>query len=203
MAKNPIKLITGSNPPTFDLTMSDDALIIFTGPVAPTAAGSAFALSFQDTGFMPVNAVTIAGMPQDLKGKFDGLFIKYSGQGTQNFAGLNAPTTADYSALHYDLIAYKGDITFGHGADGTPIFSGGKHFTTIAQGDLIPGLGHLGFDPVTGGIAGGVSATLKIDGQVAGTLDVSVMHSAGDISYLSTGTGFTLNGGTLSATFHS
>jgi len=200
---DPIKLITGPNPPNFDLTMSDDALIAFTGPATPTAAGSAFALSFQDVGFMPVNAVTIAGMPQGLKGKFDGMFIKYSGQGTQNFAAPNAPTTAEYSSLHYDLFGYEGDMTFGHAADGTPTISGGKHLTAIAQGDLIPGLGHLGFDPATGGIAGDVSTTLKVDGQVTGTLDISVMHAAGDISYLSTGAGFTLNGGTLQATFHS
>ena len=202
MAKSPINVITDPNPPPFNLTMSDDALITFTAPTTPTAPGSAFALSFNDVGFMPVNAVTIAGMPQDLHGKFDGLFIQYSGQGTQNFAAPNAPTTADYSSLHYDLVAYKGDISFGHAADGTPTFSGGKHLTVIAQGDLIPGQGHLGFNPATGGIAGDVNTTLKVDGQVTGTLDLSVSHAAGDIGFLPTGAGFTLDGGILNATFH-
>jgi|GEM_PF-3584156 len=203
MAKNPIHIITDANPPPFDLTMSDDALITFTGPATPTAAGSAFALSFQDAGYMPINAITIAGMPQDLKGQFDGLFVRYSGQGTQNFIAPNAPTTADYSSLHYDLIGYKGAITFGHEANGTPTFTGGKNLTEIAQGDLIPGLGHLGFDPVTHGIAGSISTSFKVDGQVTGTLDLSVVHAAGDISFLPTGNGFTLNGGILHATFHS
>lgn len=200
---SPTDIITGQHPSTFDLTMSDDALITFTGPATPTAVGSAFALSFQDVGFMPINTLTIAGIPQDLKGKFDWLFIKYSGQGTQNFAGLNAPTTAEYSSLHYDLFGYKGNMIFGHAADGTPTISGGKHVTEIAQGDLIPGTGHLAFDPTTGGIAGDVSTTLEAHGQVTGMLDFSVMHAAGDINYLPTGTGFTLDGGILEATFHS
>ncbi len=203
MAKNAIKLITDPDPPQFDLTMSDDALITFTGQATPTVEGSAFALSFLDIGFMPVNLVTIAGMAQDLKGKFDGMFIQYSGQGTQNFAGPNVPTTADYSSLHYDLFAYKGNLTFGRAADGTPTISGGTHLTEIAQGDLIPGLGHLAFDPATGGIAGKVSTTMEVDGQVIGTFDISVLHAAGDISYLPTGAGFMLSDGTLHATFHS
>lgn len=203
MSANSIKIITGSNPSPFSLTMSDDALITFTGPASPTAAGSAFALGFLDVGFMPVNTLTIAGMPQELQGKFDGLFIQYSGQGTQNFVAPNKPTTADYASLHYDLVGYKGDITFGHAADGTPTISNGKHLTTIAQGDLIPGMGHLGFNPATGGIAGSVSTTMKINGEVAGTLDLSVVHAAGDIGFLPSGHGFTLDGGTLQATFHS
>lgn len=202
MAKSPISIITGSNPPSFNLTMSDDALITFEGQTTPTAVGSAFALSFQDVGFMPVNTVTIAGMSQDLKGKFDGLFIQYSGQGTQNFAAPNAPTTADYSYLHYDLVAYKGDLKFGNAADGTPTISDGKHLTVIAQGDLIPGLGHLGFDPKTGSIVGALSTTLNIDGKIAGTLNLSVMHGFGDITNLPTGTGFKLDGGILQAAFH-
>ena len=153
---------------------------------------------------MPVNAATIAGMPQDLKGKFDGMFIKYSGQGTQNFAAPNAPTTAEYSSLHYDLFGYKGDMTFGHAADGTPTISGGKLLThAIAQGDLIPGLGHLGFDPATGWDRRRCEHDPEGRWRVTGTLDITVMHAAGDISYLSTGAGFTLNGGTLQATFHS
>lgn len=201
MAKNLIHLISDENPPPFSLTMTDDALITFMGPTTPTAAGSAFALSFLDVGFMPINAATIAGVPQNLAGKFDGLFIQYSGQGTQNFAAPNAPTTADYSSLHYELVGYKGDLTFGHAADGTPIISDGKHLTVIAQGDLIPGLGHLGFNPATGGISGAVSTTLSVDGHVAGTLDISVMHAARDLGFLPTGAGFTLDGGLLHATF--
>ena len=41
--------------PSIELDMSDDALVTFGAPVAPNA------LSFHDIGYMPVNAVTIAG----------------------------------------------------------------------------------------------------------------------------------------------
>ena len=202
MTKNPVSVITSPMPPSFEFTMSDDALITFTGLAPPTAAGSAFALSFEDNGFMPINEVTIAGIPEELKGQFDGLFIRYSGNGTQNFLAPNAPSTADYNSLHYDLIGYKGEIAFGHAPNGSPTISGGKNLTEIAQGDLIKGLGHLGFDPTTGGIAGNVSTTFKVNDQVTGTLDLSVMHAAGDIRFLPTGNGFTLDGGILHAAFH-
>ncbi len=190
-------ILTGDNQQIspFNLSMSDDALVTFTGPAGPGAPG---ALSFRDTGYMPVNELTIGGSLQDLKGKLDGLFIHYSAKGVQQFAAPGAPTTADYTSLQYEIMGYKGDATFGHAADGTPTVSGAKHLTVLAQGNLVFGTGHLGFG-ADHGIAGEVKTLMQVDGQVAGTLDFSVQHVATDIGPLANG--FTLGGGTLHATF--
>lgn len=194
MAKNPILAANNQQPSPFDLSMSDDALVTFGAPVGPGA------LSFLDVGYMPVNEFTIGGSLQDLKGKLDGLFIHYSATGVQHFdATSGAPTTADYLSLQYELVGYKGDATFGHAADGTPTVSGAKHLTVLAQGDLITGTGHLGFDAY-GGITGQMNPSMWINGQRVGTLDISVQHVSTDIKYPPTG-GFTLDGGTLHATF--
>ena len=192
MAKNPF--VTGSDQPlqAFDLSMSDDALVTFGAPVGPGA------LSFLDVGYMPVNTLTIGGEMQQLKGKLDGLFIQYNAKGVQHFAAPGVPTTADYTDLQFDIVGYKGDAAFGHAADGTPTLSGAKHLTVLAHGGLIPGMGHLGFT-TTGGIAGTVATTLQIDGMVAGTVNFTVQHSAGDIGPAPGG--FTLGGGMLHATF--
>jgi len=192
VAKNPILTGNDQQPSPFDLSMSDDALVTFGAPVGPGA------LSFLDVGYMPVNALTIGGDLQQLKGKLDGLFIHYSATGVQHFAAPGVPTTADYTSLQYELVGYKGDATFGHAADGTPTLSGAKHLTVLAQGDLITGTGHLGFG-ANGGISGEVDTSMRIDDQVVGTLDFSVQHAAGDIGPAANG--FTLSGGTLHATF--
>ena len=190
MSHSPILTITDPNPPPFSLGMSDDALVMLGAPVG------AGAVSFTDVGYMPVNALTIAGVPQQPQGKFDGLYIEYSATGVQHFAPSGAPTIADYASLHFELVGYKGDAVFGHAADGAPTVSGGKHFAVLAQGDLEAG--RLVFDP-TGGISGEVTASYQVDGRVVGTLDLSVHHAATDIHFNSTG--FTLSDGNLQATF--
>lgn len=189
MSNNPWQTISSKNPPQFNLEMTDDALVSFGAPVAPNA------LSFNDTGYMPVTALTIGSNLQQLTGKFDGLFIEYSGKGIQHFAN-NTPTTADYTSLHYDLVGYKGTPTFGHAANGAPIVSDAGHLTILAQGDLLHG--QLGFNSV-GGIAGEIDATFRVKGDVTGTLTLNVQHSAGDI--MPTATGFTLDHGFLQATY--
>lgn len=190
MPQPPTITITGKSPPAFDLTMSDDALITFGPPVAPGA------LSFTDIGYMPIDQFTIGGVAQDLHGKFDGLFIQYSGTGTQYFSATGQPTGADYTKLHYDLVGYKGDAVFSHATDGTPTLTGGKNFTVIAQGDLLDG--HLGFTSA-GDIAGEVKATFQVGNQVTGTLDLAIRHAATDL--FPTPTGFTLSQGMLQAAF--
>ena len=145
-----------------------------------------------------MTALTIGGEMQQLKGKLDGLFIQYNATGVQHFAAPGMPTTADYTTLHYDLVGYKGDAMFGHAADGTPTLSGAKHLTVLAQGDLIAGTGHLGFTP-SGGIAGTLATTLQVDGAVAGTVNFTVQHAAGDIGPAAGG--FTLSAGMLHASF--
>lgn len=162
MAKNPI-LADPQHPQPFDLAMSDDALVTFGAPVGPGT------LSFTDVGYMPVNSLTIAGVSEQLKGKLDGLFIQYTATGVQHFAATGAPTTADYTALHYELVGYKGDATFAHAADGTPVLNGGQYLTVLAQGDLIAG--QLGFGG-DGGISGGVKASMQVDGKVVGMLGI-------------------------------
>lgn len=192
MAKNPILVGDNQQISPFDLNMSDDALVTFGAPVGPGA------LSFLDVGYMPVNEFTIGGSLQDLKGNLDGLFVHYSATGVQHFdAAIGAPTTADYKTLQYEIMGYKGDTTFGHAANGTPTLSGAKHLTVLAQGDLIAG--YLGFN-AAGGITGAVSTSMRIDGQVVGTLDFSVQHAFTDIGHTITG-GLTLDSGTLHATF--
>ena len=190
MSNNPYQTITAKNAPQFNLSMSDDALITFGPPVAPGA------LSFTDTGYMPVNALTIGGDPQQLSGRFDGLFIQYSGTGVQHFGSNNAPTTADYSTLHYELYGYKGTATFGHAAGGVPVVSGADHLTVLAQGDLIAG--QLGFN-ATGGISGEIDATFQVKGQVTGSLQLMVQHSARDVTPMTTG--LTLDGGSIQANY--
>jgi len=198
VVKNPILSDKAQLPQAFDLSMSDDALITFGAPVGPVGPFGPIAVSFLDTGFMPVNALTIGGEMQQLKGKLDGLFIQYNATGVQHFAAPGVPTTADYTTLHYELVGYKGDATFGHAADGTPTLSGAKHLTVLAQGDLLPGMGHLGFTPA-GGIAGTVATSFQVNGAAAGAVNFTVEHSATDIGPAPGG--FTLSGGTLHATF--
>ena len=195
MAKNPFLAGADQQPQPFSLKLSDDALVTFGASVGPGA------LSFLDVGYMPVNQLTIGNeltLGGDLKGKLDGLFVQYNATGVQHFAADGAPTTADYTTLHYELLGYKGDATFGHAADGTPTVSGAKQLTVLAQGDLIAGKGHLEFG-LDGGITGEVNTSIRIGSQVVGTLDISVRHAAGDIGL--TANGFTLDGGMLQATF--
>ena len=179
------------------MDMSDEALITF----GPPAVGG---LSFHDVGYMPVNAVTIAGNTRNLPGGgLDRMFISYEADGVQHFdTTTGAPTTADYTGLHYELWSYKGQATFGHAADGTPTVSGpGSHSdplhkTLIARGDLLQG--HLA-SGMNGGISGEVDVSVLVNGQRVGELDISVRHSARDIGPAPGG--FTLTGGALHATF--
>ena len=189
MSNNPWQTITSQNPPQFNLEMTDDALVTFGAPAA------ADAVSFIDVGLMPINALTIGNNLQQLTGRFDGLFIQYSGTGIQHFAS-TTPTTADYTSLHYELLGYKGVPTFEHAADGTPIVSDAGHLTILAQGDLLQG--QLGFNG-SGGISGEIKATFQVKGQVTGTLQLNVNHSANDVT--PTATGFTLDHGSLQATY--
>jgi hypothetical protein len=160
-------------PPSRELQMSDDALVSFGAPVAPGA------VSFHDTGYMPVNALTIRGniTGKPLPGGLDGMFIHYVSDGVQHFAPSGLPTTADYTELHYELVGYKGDATFGHATDGTPTISGIVQQIVLSQGDLITG--HLAFG-ADGGITGEVDVTEQLGGRTR-RLDISVQHTAGDI----------------------
>ena len=135
---NPIRTITDQQPPAFGFNMTDNGAVVLGMPVGPGA------LSFTDAGYMPITALTIDGDPQRLRGNPDSLFIKYSAQGVQHFAPDGVPTTADYTSLHFELVGYKGNGSFGRAPEGTATFSGGKHLTVLAQGDLI--MGQLGFN---------------------------------------------------------
>jgi len=176
--------------------MSDDALVTF-----DFAHQAGAAVPFHDVGYMPVNQLTIAGHGQELPSGPNGIFISYSGDGVQNLA----TGTVDYTSLHYELVSYKGPhATFSHLADGTPVVNGAHHQIVLAQGDLIPGQGHLQFNP-SGGINGQLNASMQIDGKTVGALDISVYHAAGDVHPIlgKTGqlSGLTLDQGTLHAIF--
>lgn len=174
----------------FQLNMSDDALVTFG---APTSGGG---VAFHDTGYMPVNEVTVSGIPLDHPPGNGNLFIQYSGDGVQYFNNSGQPTTAVYSDLHYELVEYNGAGSFQHAADGTPTADGVGNPVVLAQGDL--DAGQLTFNP-DGGITGEVTGSFLTDGQTVGTLDISVQHSASDIGYFAGG--LTLDGGSLQATY--
>jgi len=173
------------------MDMSDDALVTFGAPVGPGE------VSFHDTGFMPVNQLTLGNLTLPSPSGLGGLFISYSGDGVQNFSANGAPTSANYTDLHYQLIGYTGDATFSHAADGTPTLSGVSTEVVLAQGDLIAG--HLAFG-ATGNISGEVDTTMQVGGVNVGDLDISVQHSASDIGHTATG-GLTLSAGALHATY--
>lgn len=191
MSLHPVQVITGHDPSSFDLGMTDDGLVTFGAAVAPDA------VSFSESGFMPITQMTVAGDPLQLQGRVDGLFIKYSATGSQSFGPGDVPPSAAYDSLHYELIGYKGDATFGRAADGTPTVSGIHNEIVLAQGDLQSG--QLAFT-ATGGIEGKVAATFTAaDGGGSGSLDLTVQHAAGDVGL--TGAGLTLSGGDLTAVF--
>jgi len=188
---------TSSNlklPVSIELSMSDDALVTFGASVGADAQ------LFHDIGYMPVNALTIAGIipgiPAPLSGGLDGMFVRYSADGVQYMAN-GAPSTADYTGLRYDLVGYTGHAKFGHTADGTPTVSGLLGQVVLAQGDLITG--HLAFDK-SGAISGEVEVTMRAGLLTTGRLDVSVQHAAGDVGHTATG-GLTLSNGNLVGTF--
>ena len=196
----------------FTMTMTDDALVTFTGVArassgVPGAAGfDPGALSFIDQGYMPVNSLTLGGNPLHLPSGFDGMFIHYyNGIGVQDLQS----GAVDYTSLHYELVGYTGQATVSRAADGTPTVSGTLRQVVLAQGDLIPaslraGNGHLAFD-ASGGIGGQMDVTVQMGGKTVGELDIQVSHKATDISpaFDASGhqTGIKLDNGSLVATF--
>jgi hypothetical protein len=177
---------------SFDMT--DDALVTFGAPVG------ADAVSFDDVGYMPINALTIAGLVPGISAPLEsglaGAFVQYSAEGLQYLAN-GQPTTAQFTQLHYQLVGYTGHAVFGHAADGTPTVSGLINQVVLAQGDLIAG--QLNFN-ASGAITGEVDVTVKSGVLPLGRLDVSVQHAAGDVGHTATG-GLTLSNGNLVGTF--
>ena len=195
MPNSPTLLNGHKQPASLQFTMSDDALVTFGQPVGSDG------LSFHDIGYMPVNAMTIAGNIPGLtaaltSGALNGLFIQYASDGVQHFAN-GLPTTIDYTSLHYQLLGYTGHATFGHAADGTPTVSGMLQEVVLAQGDLISG--KLAFN-TSGGVSGELDVSMRVAGLRVGSVDISVQHSAADIGHTATG-GLTLSNGTAVGTF--
>jgi hypothetical protein len=176
------------------LNMTDDALITFGAPIGLNA------VSFHDSGYMPVDSRTIAGtipgVSLPVSGILGGMFIRYSGDGIEQIAN-GVPGAATYTGLQYDLMGYTGHALFGHAADGTPTVSGLLTQVVLAQGDLISG--HLAFD-ATGAISGEVDVTMRIGSRTIGKLDVAAQHAAGDIGHTAAG-GLTLGNGNFVGTF--
>lgn len=174
---------------TTGLTMTDDALVTFG---QPTSGG----VMFHDTGFMPVTAESVAGHTFAPPAGTT-MFLAYNATGVQHFSASGAPTTADYTQLHYTLYAAQGKGSFGHAADGTPTSAGMSDLVKLAGGYLIKG--ELAFTQ-TGGITGSISATASVFGAPIGSVAMSIQHAATDIGHTATG-GLTLSGGNPHATF--
>jgi len=169
--------------PSTGLRLGDNSLVSFG---LPDASGVA---TFSDHGFMPITASNTS---------FGGLYIAYTAGGTQHFSPSGQPTTADYSTMHYQLMAYVGKATFGHGAGGEPTISGIIAKAEVGHGDLIAG--HLAMRP-DGSIAGTLKAGIDFGAKHVGSLDINVAHFAGDMRPVGPGA-FTLDGGSSSALFH-
>ena len=192
----------GNPLPSFSFNATDDALVTLGTPTdiqGPTAT-----TTFTDVGYMPITSQSVAGMPVNLPGWLSGLFIQYTSDGVQNLYNIGTssnpdfvPTTATYTDLQYELIAYSGSATFSHGANGVPTVTGITKEAVVAQGDLISG--SLAVNPATHAISGDVLTTMQIGGRTVGDLDITVNHAASDVGPAPSG--FTLSGGTLHATF--
>ena len=100
---------------SFTLAMTDDALVKI-----DFANITQNHTTFTDVGFMPIDMKTISGLP--LPNGMNKAFIQYTSDGVQNFAVMDntlVPSTATYSHLLYQIVAYNGDAKFGFAADGT------------------------------------------------------------------------------------
>lgn len=192
----------GNPLPSFTLDMTDDALVSV--DFAHITNGQT---TFTDSGIMPVNPQTIAGLPLHLPGWADGLFIQYSSDGVQYFDQSEHLSTAVYSDLTYSLIAYKGAATFSHDpTTGAVTTTGIVKEAVVAQGSLINVAGgdRLSFnysDPehfITSGPVP-VRASFEVSGKTVGTLNLNVTHATTDVGGGSLG--MTLTGGSISALF--
>ena len=67
-------------------------------------------LSFADAGLMPVVGFTDGGSAVAAPGYGAGwgLYVQYSGSGTQAYAPEGYPTVATFDALHFSLVGYEG-----------------------------------------------------------------------------------------------
>jgi hypothetical protein len=176
--------------PQFGMNMTDDALVLLS---APDGNGVA---QFTDEGYMPVNSFTLGMDPLHLPSG-EKFYIHYhDADGTQENG------TIHYEHLQYELVGYKGKATFTHDSStGAPIMNGGTNPVTLASGKLISG--DLAFQPDGNGgtmIAGMIDVSVMMGGVQVGQLDISVKHEVATDLHGAPG-GFTLDGGTLQATF--
>ena len=151
---------------------------------------------FTDVGFLPVQSLSLGGKAavqaglNAAGGTGWGVYIRYAGAGTQTLVG-GVPAVATYTALNYQIVAYKGLATFGFDASGQAVIGGTvKQQTTLGQGSLISG--GLGFVPMPAGpsIEGGMTGTLVPSaGQLTTDADdvfaLTINHPAGSYAFTS------------------
>ena len=171
----------------FEMYMSDDALVSL-DKLKPNGTQK-----FEDSGYMAVNPGTISGMA--LPSGLNGMFIHYVGSGVQ------ANGSIQYKKLSYELVGYTGNAVFGHEDNtGMPTVSGTLSQVVLAQGDLLKGGQHQLAFGVDNQITGEVDVSVQIGHKTVGAMDIRISHDA--LSDLRPApNGFTLDGGTLHATF--
>jgi len=185
-------------PQQLQFSLTDEADVTFTGLAAD------YGINFVDEGYMPVNMKTLSGGPLHVPGGLDGVYLHYTGVGEQYVDGANG--TINYTGLTYDLVGYKGKISFVHDSSGAVVITGQpKQTFEIAHGGMDSG--KLVLDGT--GVGGTVNVSVLIGNQQVGTMDIAVHHGLNEIGPLFNNpydptmqTGLTLEQGQVTATFY-
>jgi hypothetical protein len=188
------------------MTLTDDALVTF----APGATDGG--VNFTDQGYMPVTGLTLGGNPLKVPGGLDGVFLHYLGHGEQ-YANADGTATIKYTDLTYELVGYKGKVTFGHDSSGAAVVNGGlKQQVQIAHGSLLA-VSPTNPESLLFG-ASGIDGTLKVSVQsgtsttTVGSLSLTVHHDPTDVGFRfdnpaapAQPTGLTLDHGSVAASY--
>lgn len=152
---------------------------------------------FTDTGYLPVEGISLGGQPSvpaglnDPSGSGWGAFVHYRGTGTQTLLPNGFPLTATYTQLSYQLVSFRGFASYGFGPTGAAVVGGAlSHFKPIAAGSLLSG--RLNFVPTPTGpaISGSILATItNVQGEdsnrIPAEFRLSIFHSPGQYGFTS------------------
>ena len=199
MPKSPDQISPVQQPQQSTFGMTDEAVVSF----APGATDGG--VNFTDEGYMPVNMKTLSGGALHVPAGLDGVFLHYTATGEQYQTGAGG-AIIKYTGLSYDLVGYKGNVTFGHDSSGALTVTGSlKQTFEIAHGGTSSG--QLVLDG--SGVGGTVDVSVLVGSQSVGTMDIAVHHDLNQIGPVFTDfgtgpvqTGLTLDQGQATATFY-